>query len=91
MSGGHFDYNQYIIQNIADEIENVVKNNNVKNEYDYSRNYSKETIKELNEAITLLRKASIYSQRIDWLLSDDDGEETFHERLEEDLKELNDS
>ena len=91
MSGGHFDYNQYIIQNIADEIENVVKNNNVKNEYDYSRNYSKETIKEFNEAITLLRKASIYSQRIDWLLSDDDGEETFHERLEEDLKELNDS
>jgi hypothetical protein len=29
--------------------------------------------------------AKIYAQRVDWFLSGDDGEETFHERLKEDL------
>lgn len=33
-------------------------------------------------------KAAIYVQRIDWLLSDDDGEDNFHERLKEELDAL---
>jgi len=33
----------------------------------------------------VLRKAAIYAQRIDWLLSGDDGEESFLERLKEEL------
>ena len=35
-----------------------------------------------------LRKAAIYAQRIDWLLSGDDDEKSLKERLEEELKEL---
>ena len=27
MSGGHFDYKQYEIENIADEIEQIILNN----------------------------------------------------------------
>jgi len=32
-----------------------------------------------------LELAGIYLQRIDWLVSGDDSEESFHERLQEDL------
>lgn len=50
--------------------------------------YSKENIKEFKKGITLLKKAEVYAQRIDWLLSGDDGEDNFHQRLKEDLENL---
>ena len=50
--------------------------------------YSKETIKEFKKGLVILRKAYIYAQRIDWLLSGDDGEESFHKRLKEELNNL---
>lgn len=52
--------------------------------------YSKETIAEFKRGLDILRKAYVYAQRIDWLLSGDDGEESFHERLKEELEELTD-
>ena len=42
----------------------------------------------MKEGIEILKKAQIYAHRIDWLLSGDDGEESFLKRLEEDLNEL---
>ena len=54
----------------------------------YFPDYSKKTLKEFRRAIDLLKRASIYANRIDMLLSGDDGENTFHKRLEEDLKGL---
>lgn len=50
--------------------------------------YSKETIKELKKGIAILKKAEVYAQRIDWLLSGDDGEDNFHSCLREDLEKL---
>ena len=50
--------------------------------------FSKETLAELKKAVHILKQAEIYAQRIDWLLSGDDGEENFHERLKEELEEL---
>ena len=35
----------------------------------------------------VIRKAVIYIHRIDWLLSEDDGEKEFLERLNEELTE----
>ena len=52
--------------------------------------YSEEHIKIFKEAIYTIRKAQIYVQRLDWMLSGDDSEETFLERLESDLKKLED-
>lgn len=49
--------------------------------------FSKETLDEFRKGLDILNKAYIYAQRIDWLLSGDDEEETFHERLKEDLEE----
>lgn len=92
ISGGHFNYEQYRIQRIADEIEQLILSNDrdALNEWGdpIGRAYSKETITEFEVGLDYLRKALIYAQRIDWLVSGDDGEENFHERLKNDLEEL---
>jgi hypothetical protein len=84
MSGGHFDYKQHSIDDIADSIESeILFNTKKKTKEDLI--YSPEVLKEFDNAIGILRKAAIYAQRIDWLLSGDDGEETFIERLNDEL------
>ena len=89
MSGGHFDYKQHYIQDIIDEIEDLIKNNNVENEWGYSNDYSDEIIEKFKVGLKILKQAEIYTTRIDWLVSGDDGEETFLERLKDDLGEIN--
>jgi len=90
MSGGHFDYKQYSISEIADEIENVIELNDSKELDDFGayigHGYTAETIAVFEKAVKALRVAKIYAQRIDWLLSCDDGEKQFHQRLNEELK-----
>ena len=81
MSGGHFNYAQYKIGDIADSIEQLIFDDSE----DSDGRYSDETISEFRTALRLLRRAEIYAQRIDWLVSCDDGEETFHKRLALDL------
>lgn len=51
--------------------------------------YPEEVIEKFKEAVGILRKAAIYGQRIDYLLSGDDGEESFLKRLQEELEQLN--
>lgn len=50
--------------------------------------YTEATLAEFRKGIEVLKQAEVYAQRIDWLLSGDDGEEAFHERLKEDLEKL---
>ena len=92
MSGGHFDYGQDTIREIADEIQKVIDTNNdtTPDQFGYprGRQYSPEVIAKLNEAVKHLHIAYVYTQRVDWLLSDDDGEESFLKHLEEELKEV---
>ena len=109
MSGGAFNYDQYKIGYMVDQIqETVVKNGvektpeDLKNEGwrdpDWYKKYPEdlfhykypdEVIEKMKEGIEVLKRAQIYAQRIDWLLSGDDGEESFLRRLEEELNELN--
>ena len=42
---------------------------------------AEEIQEKMKDAIKILRTAAIYAHRIDWLLSGDDGEESFLERL----------
>jgi hypothetical protein len=88
MSGGHFDYKQYQIEDIADEIEELIEDNLFKDEYGYCRNYSEKTLDRFVEAVKALRIAEVYATRVDWLVSGDDGEDTFHQRLRADLSEI---
>jgi hypothetical protein len=109
MSGGRFDYNQYRIREIAEDIQQTIDKNGLKLDDDlikenkkwygddyyerfpeelYHYKYPLEVIEKFKEAVVILKKAEIYAQRIDWLLSNDDSEESFFKRLEEDLKEI---
>jgi hypothetical protein len=84
MSGGHFDYQQYRIQDMIGEIEELI-NSNDNNEKDQfgdrlGRGYPPDIIQKFKESIPVLQKAAAMVQRIDWLVSGDDGEESFRER-----------
>lgn len=79
MSGGAFNYNQYNIDEIIEEIEKLDFEN---------LNFEPETILQFKEGLKFLRLARVYTQRIDWLLSGDDSEKSFHERLIEDIKKI---
>lgn len=168
MSGGHFDYKQWNIGDIADEIENIVSRETAprpsakkeKEQYAYCRyenkhvgtvpflaadierehlrykrrkdiaevgdikqsgtrktfeavsvcgetytvseyeeehyydedgaeifyhDFNPETLARFREAVGQLRRAAIFAQRIDWLLSGDDSEDSFHKRLDKEL------
>lgn len=50
--------------------------------------YPPEVIEQFKIAVQKLREAQVYAHRVDWLLSSDDGEESFLRRLKEDLKKL---
>ena len=47
-----------------------------------------DVMEEFKKGYEMLRKAEIYAQRIDWYLAGDDGEESFIERLKQDLDAL---
>jgi hypothetical protein len=92
MSGGHFDYEQYKIGYIADEVEQLILSNkdDSLNEYGYTKGrfFADDVINEFKKGLHHLRMAHIYAQRIDWLVSGDDGEEAFFERLEKEIKNV---
>lgn len=105
MSGGSFDYNQYKIGYIADDIEKLIEKNGRKKtpqeiqkdgwsdpdwykkypEELHHYKYPKEVIKEFKKAVKILRKAEIYAHEIDWLISCDNGNESFLRELKEKL------
>ena len=93
MSGGHFNYKQYELGHMADEIEQLILDNGSEEVDEYgdrkSYDYSPETIEAFNYARIALLHVQIYVQRIDWLVSGDDGEDSFHRRLEADFDALN--
>ena len=103
MSGGHFDYIQSRISDIADSIQSTLDNQGKEKPLDYYcdmdyykkypeerfyETYPQEIQEKFREAIKVIRIAYVYAQRVDWLLSGDDGEESFLERLEKDLNSL---
>lgn len=114
MSGGHFEYKQYTIEDIADSIEDYLYGHELDEtevkdyindlyidddkEADYVREHHRTlpnrhgyrfaTLQQLKRAVRSLRKAAVYAQRVDWLLSGDDSEETFMQRLFTDLKDI---
>ena len=108
MSGGRFEYNQYKIREIAEDIDQEIRRSGRKKtdeelkaeswicsdfykkypEDKFHYKYPDEVIKEFEKGYYILRLAEIYAQRIDWLLSGDDGEDSFIERLAQEKKIL---
>ena len=92
MSGRHFDYQQFTISDIENQIQELIDNNNSTALDEWGakigRGYSPETIAKFEKAVACLQQAFVYVQRIDWLVSRDEGEDTFHERLADELQKL---
>jgi len=108
MSGGAFDYKQWHIEQIADDVEKLIEKNGRektreelkeegwRNDDWYEKypedlwhyKYPDEVIEKFKEGVKALRTAAIYAKRIDWLISGDDGEESFLRRLKEELGQL---
>ena len=74
----------WTIARIADDVEQLIKNNGREPWCDFGP----ETMSKFQEAVRLLRQAHIYAHRIDYLVSGDDGEDSFHERLAGDLNKV---
>jgi hypothetical protein len=103
MSGGHFDYLQHrfeweIIEPIQEWIDRNGKEKSeeeLKDDYNwygddldkFHYKYPDDIIAEFKNAIHHLKMAQIYTQRIDWMVSGDDSEDSFRQRLKEDLEE----
>jgi hypothetical protein len=102
MSGGAFEYNQYRIRMIWEEIqEELDKQGQEKEtlfyEKEYYEKYPEQRFEEVyredvqqifKDGIEALKKAEVYAQRIDWFLSGDDGEDSLVSRLKSDLDKL---
>ena len=88
MSGGHFDYQQYRLNDIADELKRLIETNHIPDEYGYSRHFNDNVIEVMKRTETLMRIGAIYVQRIDWLVSGDDDEKAFYDRLRIELMEF---
>lgn len=99
MSGGRFEYIQYRLDDVADDIQREIEKSGRKMtkeeqkegyyDTDTYYEYPPEVIEKFKEAVSIIRKAGIYMHRVDWLLSGDDGDDTFLERLKNDLDESN--
>lgn len=90
MSGGHFNYNQYRIEDIASAIDELIESNDDKSldKWQQVRGYgfSSETIERFKETAHTLRRAAEMAQRVDWLVSGDDSEKSFHKRWEKEVR-----
>jgi hypothetical protein len=84
MSGGYFDYDQHRIMTMIEDVSKLIENNNTSN-YPYSHR----TIVEFKLAKSLLERCYVYLNRIDYLVSGDDSEKTFHECLSVELVNIN--
>jgi hypothetical protein len=91
MSGGHFDYAQYRINDIALEIDEVIESNNDQTITLWGckkgNEYPPAIIDKFKEAAHTLRQAQEMAQRVDWLLSGDDSEDSFLRRWDEEVRE----
>jgi hypothetical protein len=90
MSGGYFEYKQYYIDQIAEDLERRIQKakNKEQGDFGYSYEESDRVIEKFEEILYHIKRASIMAQRVDWYLSGDDGEDSFFRRLEEELEEL---
>jgi hypothetical protein len=90
MSGGHFEYQQYRIEDIAFEIDEMIGANDDQSLDEWGQrrgnNYPPEILEKFQETAHTLRQAAEMAQRVDWLVSSDDGEESFLRRWEKEVR-----
>ncbi len=89
MSGGHFDYQQYRLHDITMMIDELIVSNDDESLDEFGnrrgRGYGPEIILRFKIASHTIKRAATMAQRIDWLVSGDDGDESFLRRWSEEV------
>lgn len=83
MSGGYFDYNQFKLQNIADDLRNLVEDDERLKFVEDKQSL----FEEIDKLINMLDYSSKIIHHIDYLLSDDISEEVMWKRINDLKKE----
>ena len=86
MSGGHFAYVQFRMEDIAVEIDELVEQNDVPGRDDFCNSFPEKIIERFKVAAHTIRRAQEMAQRVDWLVSGDDGEESFMSRWDNEVR-----
>lgn len=74
---GYFDYIQNSFDGLITELQNLTE-----------ANYTEATIYEFERALEMAKELHILIDRIDYLVSGEETEESFHQGLIEDLEEI---
>ena len=77
MSGGYFEYNQFRINDIIEQLE-CIDNHEIPDDIK----------SDITLLIARLKEGSVRVQRLDWFLSGDDSAESYRSRLQSELGEL---
>jgi len=87
MSGGLIgEYAWFRIAEVVEEFDELLnKLNHGVGSDEFWYNFSDETIVEIYKTRNILEEAAIRLKRVDYLLAGDDGEQSFHTRLREEL------
>lgn len=96
MSGGHWDYIQHQFSGVSHDVEDLLRVGRRSQEeledaiYDKFETTSQyyDFMVQLQNTKKVVDEAVTYVQRLDWLLSGDDGVGSYFERLKEELKEI---
>lgn len=84
MSGGYFDRRQYQLIMLKDDLNEIIERNDLeeKDSYGYplGRHYPEDIIDKFRATSELLDRGERMLTRLDYLLSGDDGEDSFRKR-----------
>jgi len=87
MSGGSLDYSYVRVQTLAEDIQQQIDSNNVKNDLGFSNEFSEETLSKMQQTENMLITVSKLAKEVEWLLSGDTGEDTFKENFDKIMNE----
>jgi hypothetical protein len=94
MSGGHFEYVEFQIEEAAREIARIVRINGnvypIPDAFGYaepSYNYPPDIIERFKETSVALQRAAAMLRRVDYLVCGDDGEDSFRRRWKEEVED----
>lgn len=84
MSGGHYDYNQYRLKNIVDQIDEDFTRLGKEDEYGYVFELEPEVIEVMKQVKIELETLYQKVHDLDWVISGDSGVEILEKYLKND-------
>ena len=91
MSGGHYDYQDFRLNEIVEQMKRDIISNNIPDQdnFDYCPNFGQEIIESLKLLIPLIEDIREAIHHIDYLYSGDIGEKECLERIKPIIDEWN--